>query len=462
MKRKQNFTSLFSPGVLALALLLPLLWSSPALADRASRVTAIVKVVQEVGPAVVNIATKSRQTRRLFSTGDDMMDYFFKDFFQPIERERSSLGSGLIIDGKRGLIATNSHVISRATEITVQLADKRTFKAKVVGADPDSDLAVLRIRSQGRLPQVRMAKNNDLMIGEDVIAIGNPYGLSHTVTRGVISALNRTVPVSKNQYMHGLIQTDASINPGNSGGPLLNADGEVVGINTAIYQKAQGIGFTIPIAKVKRVVKDLVSHGEVIPAWLGLELQDLNPRLASYFGLDHPKGAIVRAVMKDSPAQKAGFKRGELILKINGRTLEDSSHYLALLQDISPGQGVSISIKAKKGEMQRRLKAKAFPMERAMEVAWFKLGVVVDEIDREAAARHRVRLNSGVMITRLRQNSRAERIGLRPGDLIRQVGEKRVRNLKQFTKQMARSRLMDRVTVLVQRGRIQQFVVLGR
>jgi serine protease Do len=285
--------------------MLPLIAPTPLRADQASRITPIVKVVREVGPAVVNIATKSRQ-RRLFSTGDEFMDHFFRDFFQPIERERSSLGSGLIIDGKRGLIATNSHVISQATEITVQLADKRKFKALVVGADPDSDLAVLRISSKEPLPEVRMAKNHDLMIGEDVIAIGNPFGLSHTVTRGVISALNRSVPVAKDKYIHDVIQTDASINPGNSGGPLLNADGEVVGINTAIHQRAQGIGFAIPIAKVKRVVGDLVSYGEVIPAWLGLELQDINPRLAAYFGMERAHGAIVRSVMSDSPAQKQG------------------------------------------------------------------------------------------------------------------------------------------------------------
>lgn len=251
-----------------------------ALADRSSRTTPTVRVVQAAGPAVVNISTRTRVQTRLFRSGDEAMDRFFEEFFQPMQREQTSLGSGFILDGARGLIVTNSHVVSAAHEVAVQLADKRVFPAQVVGADPQSDLAVLRITPQGPLPQLKLGDSEQIMIDEKGIADGNPFGLSHTVTVGVISALRRKVYTAHDQWMQDLIQIDASINPGNSGGPLLNADGEVIGINTAIFQQAQGIGFAIPVNRVRRVVEDLVRYGEVMPAWLGLEMQDLKPRLA--------------------------------------------------------------------------------------------------------------------------------------------------------------------------------------
>ena len=199
--------------LVSLAILLP----GNAAADRASRTTPTVRVVQKASKAVVNINTKSK-VQSPFNTQDEGWDQFFRDFFDHRPRERSSLGTGFIIDGKKGLIATNSHVVSKATEINVVLSDKRSYKAQLVGADPDSDLAVLRIRPKKPLPQVELAKDDDLMIGEQVIAIGNPFGLSHTVTLGVISAVDRTVRTGRDNWMYNLIQTDASINPGNSGG----------------------------------------------------------------------------------------------------------------------------------------------------------------------------------------------------------------------------------------------------
>ena len=448
--------------VLSLTLVFGLLLTPlTARADRTSRMTPIVKVVQKVSPAVVNISTKSK-SRQIFNTGDQMWDQFFRDFFDNRPRQHSSLGTGLIIDGEKGLIATNSHVISQATEINVVLSDKRRFRAQVVGADPDSDLAVLRIKAKKPLPQVSMAKDNDLMIGEQVIAIGNPFGLSHTVTLGVVSAVDRTVRTGQNSWMYNLIQTDASINPGNSGGPLLNADGEVVGINTAMHKLAQGIGFAIPIGRVKRIVNDLVQHGEVIPAWLGLELQNMTPRLAAYFGLERAMGVLVREVLPKSPAQKAGFARGDLIVAFNGVKVSNTSHYQNLLQGTSPGQQVSITVFTQRGKAERMVRAKAFPLQRAMDVAWSKLGFLVEEMDRRAAARHQAPMGSAVMISRVRPGSRAQNIGLQPGDLLRQVGEKRVTSLEAFAKQMAHCRLLSRVTVLVQRGPYQQYVILGR
>ncbi len=454
-------------GLLLAALTLGLAGAPPAQADRAGRTTPVVKAVQTVGPAVVNVSTKSRVRSRLFQSGDEALDRFFEEFFQPMEREQTSLGSGFIIDGGRGLIVTNSHVVSAASEINVQLADQRTFPAQVVGADPLSDLAVLRIKPlgdprQAPLPQVKLGDSEQIMIGETVIAIGNPFGLKHTVTVGVVSALSRRVRAAKEEWMEDLIQTDASINPGNSGGPLVNVDGEVVGINTAIFQQAQGIGFAIPVNRVRRVVEDLVRYGEVVPAWLGLELQDLNPRLAAHFGLAEPRGALVVEVMESSPAAEAGIKRGDVILALNERPVADVSEYAAALAAVGVGQEVRLRVWAAGRQSQPTLKARAFPVERAGELAWRRLGFEASEMTAEAARMHRTRLGGAVMVTRVRPESPAARVGMRPGDLVRQVGEGATPDMPSFLKQVAKNRMLSGVTVLVQRGPASQFITLGR
>ena len=444
-----------------------LVFPAPAGADRRSRETPVVRVVRRAAPWVVNISTTTRERVRLFRSGDPFFDRFFEDFFGPQQRETHSLGSGVIIDGRRGLIATNSHVVRRASEITVQLADRRRFRARLVGADADSDLAVLKIRSREPLPQARLGDSDQIMIGETVIAIGNPFGLSHTVTVGVVSALNRRVRGGEDLWLNGLIQTDASINPGNSGGPLLNTDGEVIGINSAIYRKAQGIGFAIPINRVKRVVRDLVRYGEVIPTWVGLDLQDLSPRLAAYFGLRRPRGALVLGVMKGSPAQAAGFKRGDLILEVDGTPLEGVDHYRSWLAGLPAGKTVKFGVLtgrrgARERMVTRRVKTSAFPLGRAAEVAWRRWGLAVADLDRRSARMHGVRPRSAVVITRLRRGSQAARIGLRPGDLIRRVGERPTPDRKSFLRQIAKYRLKHSLGILVQRGPASQFIVLGR
>lgn len=431
-------------------------------ADTASRVTPVVRVVRDIAPAVVNISAQGRSKVSPFRSGDPNIDRFFEEFFGPMQREHSSLGSGVIIDGAKGLIVTNSHVVSRASKIMVQLDDKRRYAAKVVGADPEGDLALLSIQTKGPLPQVRLGNSDQLLIGESVIAIGNPFGLSHTVTTGVVSALHRRVRAARNQWLDDLIQTDASINPGNSGGPLLNADGEVIGINTAIYAKAQGIGFAIPVNRLKRIVSDLARHGEVIPAWLGLKLQDLTPRLASHFGLEQVKGVLVREVTPQSPAAAAGFKRGELITGMLERPLEDTSDYLARLRGVGVGQVVSIKVLAGNRSSTRQMVAKAFPLERAMDEAWRRLGFRVRDMQSDDARRHRTRLGSAVVISKLRPDSTALEIGLRAGDLVRQLGEKPTPNVAVFKRQMAKHRLLNRITILVQRGGASQFITLGK
>ena len=277
------------------------------------RRNTVVSAVQKISPAVVNISSEYQfQTQRNPFSGfgmDPFFDSFFRDFFDPgLERrqKRTSLGSGVIIDGKRGFILTNAHVVIQSQSITVSLKDEREFQAQIVGIDPDSDLAVLKIGNPEDLPAVEMGNSEDLMIGETVIAIGNPFGFSHTVTTGVISALNRSVRTGDTVY-HNFIQTDASINPGNSGGPLLNIHGDLIGINTAIDAKAQGIGFATPINKAKRIVSDLIQYGEVVLSWTGLFLQDLDKELARYLNIPVDKGVIVKDVEPGSPAITAGI-----------------------------------------------------------------------------------------------------------------------------------------------------------
>jgi serine protease Do len=435
--------------------------AGPAAADRASRVTPTVEVVRSAAPAVVNISTQAARRKSPFSTGDQMLDRFFREFFQPPQRQQTSLGSGVIIDGARGLIVTNAHVVDQGGQITVQLADKRKFRAQVVGADPEADLALLSIRSKADLPQVRLGDSDSLMIGETLIAIGNPFGLQHTVTTGVVSALHRRVRAGERRWLDDLIQTDASINPGNSGGPILNLDGEVVGVNTAIFARAQGIGFAIPVNRLKRVVADLAEHGEVIPVWLGLRLQELTPALARQLGVPPKSGLLVRQVEEGSPAAEAGLQRGVVVAAMDGRPLTELADYRSRLKDVAAGQAVSLVVVDRGRRQERRLTARAFPLERAQQLAWQVLGFTVREMTPDDARRHGVAAGRAVVIKQLRPGSEALGRGLRPGDLVRKVGESPVGSVAEFGHQLARNRLSPGVRVLVQRGRAAQYLTLG-
>ena len=278
-----------------------------------------------------------------------MLEKFFRDFFSPeFERreKRTSLGSGVIIDGKRGFVLTNTHVIEKATTISVMLNDKREFEAAIVGMDPDSDLAVLKIQSEQVLPAIQMGDSDDLMIGESVIAIGNPFGFSHTVTTGVVSAVKRSIKTAS-RIFHEFIQTDASINPGNSGGPLLNIDAELIGINTAIYAEAQGIGFAIPINRARRIVSDLINYGEVVQAWVGLTVQPIDANLAEYLNIKKDTGVIVTRIEPQSPAAAAGFLEGDVIHAIDGLNIRDMAAYHLKMNSVSANQTLAVEISRK-------------------------------------------------------------------------------------------------------------------
>ncbi|MBI2981609.1 MAG: trypsin-like peptidase domain-containing protein [Deltaproteobacteria bacterium] len=292
-----------------------------------SRLPSFVDLAKQVSLSVVNISTTKKIKRPPMPPGGrspygpgDPFDEFFDRFFQgPSERPQRSLGSGFVMDGE-GHIITNNHVIEGADEIQVQLTDKRKFTAKIIGVDTKTDLAVIKIEAKN-LPTATLGDSNSLNVGEWVLAVGNPFGLDHTVTAGIVSAKGRIIGAGP---YDDFIQTDASINPGNSGGPLFNLEGKVVGVNTAIVAAGQGIGFAIPINMARDLVPQLIRSGKVTRAWLGVGIQEITPELAESFGLKDAKGGLVSNVFPNSPADKAGFQPGDIVIKFDGQEIQDS------------------------------------------------------------------------------------------------------------------------------------------
>jgi len=430
--------------------------------DTDLRRNAVVKAVDAVSPAVVNISAEEEvRARHPFSFGNhSLFDSFFRDFFDPgLSRKykRTTLGSGVIIDGKRGYILTNEHVLLRTGTIKVILKDEREFEAHLIGADPDHDLAVLQIKSKERLPDIAMGNSSDIMIGETVIAIGNPFGFEHTVTRGVVSALGRTIR-SEDRIFRNFIQTDASINPGNSGGPLLNINGELIGINTAIYAKAQGIGFAIPINKAKRVIQDLIKFGEVQKAWLGLSIQDMDDRIRSYLGIYGSRGVIVTEVMRRSPASQSGIQEGDVILKIGKQEIMSGSDYEAILNDITANEDISFEIFRDGDKKTVRLKASVFPEDLAEELSATLLGIQVEEISRSHKKRYRISASNGVMISKIHRSSYLARIGVDVGDVILQINEFVIKDHGDYQKALIKYRNKTSVLMLIQRGFDQYYI----
>ncbi|WP_227762048.1 trypsin-like peptidase domain-containing protein [Zhaonella formicivorans] len=302
----------------------------------------IADMVEASGPAVVLIETTSKINHPNVSSpffNDPFFRQFFGYDFEPQPRVATGLGSGFIIS-KDGYILTNEHVIAGATDIQVQVTGyKESFPAKVIGKDFDLDLAVLKIESKKDLPTLKLGDSDKVKVGNWVVAIGNPLGLDHTVTVGVISAKGRPIAVEDRQYKN-LLQTDASINPGNSGGPLLNLQGEVIGINTAVNASAQGIGFAIPSSTVQEVLQDLMNKGKVSRPWIGVYLQPVTKELADYFGLPKEEGAVVTSVIPGSPADKAGLKRGDVILEFNKKQIKTTTDLQEAVQQVKIGQKV--------------------------------------------------------------------------------------------------------------------------
>ena len=422
------------------------------------RESAVVIAVRKVSPVVVNISSEFEVRKRVnpFSRfgNDPFFENFFNDFFDPgLERryKRTSLGSGVIIDGKRGFILTNEHVIVKSKTITVGLKDRREFKAQIVGADPDSDLAVLRISSPKALPDITMGDSTNLMIGETVIAIGNPFGLSNTVTTGVISATNRSVR-TENMVYHNFIQTDTSINPGNSGGPLLNINGELIGINTAIYAKAQGIGFAIPINTAKRIVSDLIRFGEVIPAWIGITVQDIDADLARYLKASAIKGVLIKKAEKIGPARKSGIREGDIILSIKTGDILSEKDFHRVMNGIAAGEKIIVTVWRDGKTKTVSVKTSVFPKELALDLSYNLLGISVENLSTKNRYTYKTSAKQGVLISDINRQSFLARIGTRPGDIIRQINDITIKNIKDFKQAIIKYRQKKSLVIVLQRG----------
>lgn len=431
-------------------LLLAVLWSfsvfpvvpSSAFAQDVSRRNPVVTATEKASPAVVTILS-AQQVEQQFSpfSGDPLFDEFFRDFFESYRQKQTqrSLGSGVVIRPD-GYILTNEHVILRSGEIQVQFSDERKFTARLVGADSDSDLAVLKIDTDKALPHLPLGNSDDLMIGETVIAIGNPFGLSHTVTTGVVSAVNRSLNTNNRVY-YDFIQTDTSINPGNSGGPLLNIRGELIGINTAIYGRAQGIGFAIPISRAKRIVQGLITYGAIEAPWVGVAVQNLTPELASHFSLRNRHGVLIRTVEPESPAARARLQRGDVILSLDGRSLRSAEEYLQREREHNSGDTLRLRIMRERGEEEVAVMTTRFPQERADELAWQLIGLTVTEID------------AGLQVQKVRPGSPAARIGVTHGDAIVGLSGTQIRTLAEFRRKLIDARLSQGLLLSIGRGR---------
>lgn len=440
-------------GRLALLLLgSALLCLDPAAAGArsGSRRTPVVDAIERNAPATVNITTTLEIRRRAnpFFRADPFFDDFFGRFLDPRPRPRSNLGSGVIIDDD-GHVLTNAHVLAASSEIRVTLADGREFEGELIGTDPATDLAVLRILSDESLPAARLGSSEDLMIGETVIAIGNPFGLHHSVTTGVLSATNRSIRTRGREFL-GFLQTDASINPGNSGGPLLNLDGEVIGINTAILERSEGIGFAIPIDRAMRIVDDLIRHGEVFPVWLGIRVQELNPALRRAFDVDSPHGVLVSHVFSDAPAEQAGVRVGDVMAEMNGNPLESVRGYFQLLATLTEGDTAKLVTERDGKRRAFKLRGAAFPEHRTGELARVLLGFSVGSASP----------GGGLVLEDVAARGPAGRIGLRNGDVLLKVDREIIEDAATFHRAVARLRGRSSTLLLVRRGRTGYHVTL--
>jgi S1-C subfamily serine protease len=402
-----------------------------AQAPQASRRTPVVAVVEKVSSAVVNISAESTVREA---------DPFFGIFGFGAERPAQSLGSGFIVD-RNGIVVTNAHVIEGASRVTVTLLDGRELEADVLGSDRDADIAVLKVKASN-LPALPLGRSSDLMIGETVIAIGNPFGLSNTVTTGVLSAQGRTVPSERGERLFtDFLQTDASINPGNSGGPLVNIAGDVIGINTAIIQGANGIGFAIPADRARRVVDDLLRFGELQPLWTGAQLLNVDPELAQRYGLGVRRGALVFKVYPDSPAAAAGLQEKDVIVAAGGHPVAGREDVTTVLYTAAAGSPLELEVRRGERTVRLSLRAVRPPQGLGRQVLEQTVGLTVEEV------------RGGLTIRRVTEGSPAARRGLRPGDVILGANGQRTDSIEALGREMLRGLDRGGVLLSVQRGR---------
>jgi serine protease Do len=421
------------------------------------------ELVESEGPAVVNISTTTQRTaagpRELpFKPGDPMYE-FFRRFQIPLPdaqpTPRQGVGSGFIITPD-GYILTNAHVVADASEVTVRLTEKREFKAKVIGADRRTDVAVIKIEATG-LPAVKIGDSSKLRVGQWVAAIGSPFGLENTVTAGIVSAKHRALP-SENYVP--FIQTDVAVNPGNSGGPLFNMAGEVVGINSQIYSRTggyMGLSFAIPIDAAMKIKDDLVKYGKVNRGRIGVTIQGVNKDLADSFGLAKPQGALVAAVEPGSPADKAGLKAGDVILSVDGKAIDQSIELPRIVGETRPGTVLGMKVWRRGATRDVRVTVGEMPGEKVAaaageEVKPAKLGVVVRPLSPEE--RKSRGIDGGVVVEQV--DGPAARAGIQPGDVILAFGDQKVETAEQLRKLVDKSK--GSVAVLVKRDEATIYV----
>lgn len=428
-----------------------------------------VEIAKSVKPAVVNIAATRTGKAGEGSQGPSPFDDpFFRRFFgdefkrdMPKERKEKGQGSGVIVDPS-GLIITNNHVVNKADDIRVVLSDKREFKAKLIGTDSKTDIAVIKIEATGLSP-IAWADSDQLEVGEFVLAVGSPFGLTQTVTMGIVSAVGRA-SMGIAEY-EDFIQTDAAINPGNSGGALVNVRGELVGINTAIFSQSggnMGIGFAVPSNLARSIMDQLVRTGKVVRGWLGVSIQDLSPELAAQFGFTETKGVLVSDVMDDSPAKKAGFERADVIVEFDGKPMDSPTHLRNAVAQTPLGKKVSIKLirdkKPKVLEVTIVEQPKSIAQSGSEESGESAqpTGVLSDlevhELTEELAGRYGMKASErGVVVTRVKPGSTAEEIGVREGDMILEVNRKAVTSLKTYERVVSGLSKDQAVLLLVKR-----------
>ena len=492
MKRTRTYTAiaiglLFVTGVAtqATALQNPLRWfgigkSEPTPAAPPPTVAptpaagpplSFADIARNARPAVVNVSTTqtvhTRGLPQLEPFGEnDPFNQFFRRFFGPMPRDftQRALGSAVVID-RNGDIVTNAHVVKDADKIVIKFDDQRQLDAKVVGIDEKTDIALLKVDPPANLTIATLGNSDTLRVGDWVIAIGNPFGLSQTVTAGIVSAKGRVIGAGP---YDDFIQTDASINPGNSGGPLLDLRGEVVGINSAIFSQSGGnigIGFAIPINLVKNVVDQLKAHGKVVRAWLGVSIQGITPDLAESLNLAKPEGALVADVTADSPAAHAGFKRGDVITDFNGTHVDQAHQLPALVASIPVGTKVSVTVLRDGQEKTFDVALAELPASarsapaRSAAADW---GLEVSNITPEAAQQFNLAGAEGVVVTGVAPGSAADDAGLQPGDVISQLNRQAIHNVDDYRRALTSASDKKNLLLLVERDRQSSFIVLHR
>ncbi len=486
-----NFTKEIRPGRIQAAMMILFIMffisssyakssvdSDSAILEQSSK--AIVNIVKQAKPAVVHIKVEKTTTKGGGSSQipEEMFNHpFFEHFFGPLPRQmprreykQQGLGSGFIIN-ENGLILTNNHVVEEADSIQVTLSDNRQFDAKVIGTDPQSDVALIKIEDPANLPVLSLGDSGALEVGEWVIAIGNPFGLTQTVTVGVVSATGRS-SIGINEY-ENFIQTDAAINPGNSGGPLLNGKGEVVGINTALFSKTggyMGIGFAIPINMAKAIEQQLQKNGKVTRGWLGVVIQDVNEDLAESFGLKSANGILVSEVQANSPASAAGLAQGDVILQLNEVVLEDVSDLRNRVAMLEPGSKAVLLIirdgREKKvqvtiGEQPADFSKRGMNPMTGDSGMLEKFGLALQELTPELSEKFEYKKDSGLIISDVAEGSPAESAGLKPGYLIEEVNRVKTGNFEELRRALKGAGDMQKILLRVRSGSYSTYIVLS-